>query len=226
MELLAPPELNISQDRVRVVVSDRVTLSRTGLATVLATRPEIEVVGEIAADDDVPSSPLVTTADVVVMRFHEHVEVGVHAVHRLLVAHPGVRVVVIVPAASDALAVELLRMGVAGFLLDDATAEAVICCVETVAAGGTVLWTRVADRVLRGPDRAQPPGTVFDGLTSREVDIVRLLASGLANKQIARRLGISEKTVHNHVTHCYAKLGIHARAQAVLYALGKGLVAG
>lgn len=223
MELLS--RVDVASRQIGVVVVDRVTLSRTSLAAVLMTRSGIEVLGEISEEDELPQSALAAEADVVVIRLQERIEMGLHAVHRLLAAHPSARVVVIAPAGADGLALELMRMGVAGFLLENAAADAVVSSVETVASGGTVLWTEVADRFLRGADGMSPPRTVFDGLTAREVDIVRLLATGLANKQIARRLGISEKTVHNHVTHCYAKLGIHDRAQVVLYAVGKGLLA-
>ena len=102
--------------------------------------------------------------------------------------------------------------------------EAIVLSILAVAAGERVMASAVANRVLEMLSGTSTPKEFYDGLTVREVEILRLLATGMANKQIAFRLKISEKTVRNHVSKMYEKLGIYDRSQAVLYAVRKGLV--
>ena len=117
-----------------------------------------------------------------------------------------------------------LQAGASGYVLKDSQPEAIITSVLAVVSGERVMASAVANRVLDMLTGTTTPKEFYDGLTAREIEILRLLASGMANKQIAYRLKISEKTVRNHVSNMYAKLEIYDRAQAVLYAVRKGLV--
>ena len=109
-------------------------------------------------------------------------------------------------------------------MLKDSSHESIISSLLAVMAGEQVMASAVATRVLELITGKSTPKEFYDGLTGREVEILKLLASGMANKQIAYHLKISEKTVRNHVSNIYEKLGIFDRAQAVLYAVRKGLI--
>jgi DNA-binding NarL/FixJ family response regulator len=120
--------------------------------------------------------------------------------------------------------VHALNAGASGYVVKDSPLEAIVTSILAVVAGGRVLSEPIADRVLSMISGGPPTKTMYDGLTQREVEILRLLATGVANKQVAFRLKISDKTVRNHISHIYEKLNIFDRSQAVLYAVRKGLV--
>jgi DNA-binding NarL/FixJ family response regulator len=109
-------------------------------------------------------------------------------------------------------------------VLKDSQPDAIVSSILTVMAGERVMASAVANRVLQMVTGATTPKEFYDGLTTREIEILKLIATGKANKQIASRLAISEKTVRNHVSNMYEKLRIYDRTQAVLYAVRKGLV--
>jgi len=117
-----------------------------------------------------------------------------------------------------------LQAGASRFALKDTSPEAIIHAIEAVMAGQRVMASQVAQRVLDMISGVKSPKDFYDGLTAREVEILRLVAGGQANKQVAYQLRISEKTVRNHISHIYEKLGIYDRTQAVLYAVRKGLI--
>src|SRR5207245_332925 len=116
------------------------------------------------------------------------------------------------------------RAGAIGYVLKDSQAPAIVSSILAVAAGERVMASAVANRVIDMLTGTSTPKEFYDGLTAREVEILKLIAIGQANKQIARRLNISDKTVRNHVSNMYEKLHIYDRSQAVLYAVRKGLV--
>src|SRR5207245_1881269 len=120
--------------------------------------------------------------------------------------------------------IQALKAGASGYVLKDSQPGAIVSSILAVVAGERVMAGAVANRVLEMLTGATTPKEFYDGLTAREVEILKMLATGMANKQIAYRLKISEKTVRNHVSNMYEKLDIYDRAQAVLYAVRKGLV--
>src|SRR5207253_10430866 len=125
---------------------------------------------------------------------------------------------------NDGYVVQALQAGASGYLLKDSQPEAIVAAILAVLSGDHVMAQSVADHMLEmlaGSGRSKER---YDGLTRREIEILRLLAQGLANKQIAYRLKISDKTVRNHISNFYEKLGVGDRSQAVLYAVRKGLV--
>jgi len=125
---------------------------------------------------------------------------------------------------TDSYVIQALKAGASGYVLKDSSHESIVSSVLAVMAGEQVMASAVATRVLELITGKSSPKEFYDGLTAREIEILRLLASGMANKQIAYRLKISEKTVRNHVSNMYEKLNIFDRSQAVLYAVRKGLV--
>ena len=125
---------------------------------------------------------------------------------------------------NDGYVVQALRAGASGYLLKDCQATAIVSGILTVVSGERVMTRQIADQVLGMIAGTSHERERFDGMTRRELEILRLLASGLANKQIAFRLKISDKTVRNHISNFYRKLGVADRSQAVLYAVRKGLI--
>jgi DNA-binding NarL/FixJ family response regulator len=149
---------------------------------------------------------------------------GIEATGRIVTEHPDIKVVMLTTFEAETDVMQALRAGASGYVLKDAPTEAIVSSLLTVMAGEHVMAPSVANRMLDLVTGKTTAKALYDGLTSREIDILKLVATGQANKQIAAKLRISEKTVRNHVSSMYTKLGIADRAQAVLYAVRKGLV--
>jgi DNA-binding NarL/FixJ family response regulator len=137
---------------------------------------------------------------------------------------PGVPVLILTTFEADSQVLAALRAGASGYVLKDSEPEAIISSILTVMTGERVMSGPVAQRVLGMLTGDTTPKDFYDGLTAREIEILKLIATGSANKQIAYKLSISEKTVRNHISNMYEKLQIFDRSQAVLYAARKGLV--
>lgn len=208
----------------RVLIADDQTLFRSGLAQLLDGDPRVEVVGQAADGLDVVKQAGSLKPDVVLMDLKMPNLDGIEATRRILAEHPEIKVLVLTSFDTDNLVLQALRAGASGYVLKDSHAEAVVSSILAVLAGERVMASAVANRVVGMLSGTTSPKEFYDGLTAREIEILKLIAIGLANKQIAHRLSISEKTVRNHVSNLYEKLGIYDRTQAVLYAVRKGLV--
>jgi DNA-binding NarL/FixJ family response regulator len=209
---------------LRVVLADDQTIVREGLATLLGLLPGIEVVG--AAPDGERAVALVAehAPDVLLTDLRMPGCDGVEATRRVRAEHPGTAVVVLTTYADDASVLDALRAGAVGWLSKDADAEAIGHALRSAAAGqSTIDSAALAALVAAGPT---PPAAPPDGLTAREAEVLGLIATGLSNGEIARRLVVSEATVKTHVNRVFAKAGLRDRAQAVGYAYRHGLVPG
>jgi DNA-binding NarL/FixJ family response regulator len=214
-----------TQTRVaRLLIADDQTLFRSGLARLLEEDPRVEVVGEAVDGADVVKRAGELNPDVVLMDIKMPNLDGIEATRRILSEHPEIKVLVLTTFDADSYVLQALRAGASGYVLKDSQPEAIVASILSVMAGERVMASAVANRVLDMVTGSTTPKEFYDGLTTREIEILKLLATGQANKQIARRLTISEKTVRNHVSHMYEKLQIYDRSQAVLYAVRKGLV--
>jgi DNA-binding NarL/FixJ family response regulator len=208
----------------RILVVDDQTLFRTGLTSLLAGDPRVEVVGQAADGADALKQAAHLKPDVVLMDIKMPGMDGIEATRQIVESGSGVKVLILTTFETDSQVIQALKAGASGYVLKDSTAEAIVSSVVSVMLGERVMASAVANRVLEMLTGSTTPKEFYDGLTSREIEILKLLASGMANKQIAYRLKISEKTVRNHVSNTYEKLGINDRSQAVLYAVRKGLV--
>jgi DNA-binding NarL/FixJ family response regulator len=208
----------------RVLIADDQTLFRSGLAQLLDGDPRVEVVGQAVDGLDVVEKAASLKPDVVLMDLKMPNVDGIEATRRILSEHPSIKVLVLTTFDTDTFVLQALRAGASGYVLKDSQAEAVVSSILAVLAGERVMASAVANRVVSMLSGTTTPKEFYDGLTAREVEILKLIAIGQANKQIAHRLTISEKTVRNHVSNMYEKLGIYDRSQAVLYAVRKGLV--
>lgn len=147
---------------------------------------------------------------------------GVEATRLIHAKHPEVAVIILSSFSGDAHLIQALEAGASGYVLKDTNVATIVNSMLAIAGGARVMSGAIADRLL-GMVSSKPRES-YDGLTAREVEILKLVAIGLANKQIAYRLKVSEKTVRNHISNMYEKLGIQGRSQAVIYAAKKGLI--
>lgn len=215
---------------VRVLVCDDQALIRTGFATIIDAQPDLEVVGECADGRAAVDLAGRLDPDVVVMDVRMPVLDGIEATRLLAgagVEHP-VKVLVVTTFNLDEYVYEALRAGASGFLLKDAPAGQLLAGIRTVASGAALLAPEVTRQLVgRYAARIRPAEhtRTDDGLTPRELEVLRLMADGRSNGEIAATLVISHETVKTYVSRLLAKLGLRDRVQAVIYAYRSGLVA-
>ncbi|MGW0808141.1 response regulator [Nonomuraea sp. NPDC002799] len=216
---------------VRVLICDDQALIRTGLATIIDAQPDLEVVGECGDGRAAVDLARRLKPDVVVMDVRMPVLDGIEATRLLAgagVADP-VKVVMVTTFNLDEYVYEALRAGASGFLLKDAPPAQLLHGIRTVAVGAALLAPEVTRRLVgRYAARIRPAegGTADDvPLTARELEVLRLIADGQSNSEIAATLVISQETVKTYVSRILTKLGLRDRVQAVIYAYRRGLVA-
>ncbi len=214
---------------IRVLVCDDQALIRTGFATIIGAQPDLEVVGECGDGRAAVDLTARVRPDVVVMDVRMPVLDGIEATRLLAgvgVPNP-VKVLVVTTFNLDEYVYEALRAGASGFLLKDAPPAQLLHGIRTVAAGAALLAPEVT-RQLVGTyaSRISPPARTSDdgALTPRELEVLRLIASGMSNSEIAATLVISHETVKTYVSRILAKLDLRDRVQAVVYAYRNGLV--
>jgi len=227
---------------VTVVVADDQSAVREGLVLLLGTLPGISVAGQASDGDAAVDLVARTRPQVVLMDLNMPGCDGVAATRRITAEHPGTRVVVLTTYADDESIIGALQAGALGYLTKDATRAEIGRALRAAAAGQAVLDPDVQRRLLaaaaRAPEMPAPPGTPgspgaagtpggagsreADDLTPREAEVLRLIAAGQSNREIARTLFVSEATVKTHVNRIFAKTGSRDRAQAIRYAYTHG----
>jgi two-component system, NarL family, response regulator LiaR len=208
-------------EAIRLLIVDDHSVVREGLRAFLRTQDGIEVVGEAAGADEAIRVAATLAPDVIVLDLVMPEGDGIGAIRRLLEVAPGVRVLVLTSFADDAQIFAAFAAGAAGYLLKDVDPEALADGIRDVHAGRPALHPSVATRLMHRGGSAVPR---HGELTAREHEVLRLVVEGLANKQIAQRLGIGEKTIKTHVSRVLAKLGVTDRTQAAVLAIREGLV--
>ena len=213
----------MSGSPVRVLLVDDQALFREALATLLGARPEVQVVGEAGDGFQALQRSADLRPDVVLMDLHMPVLDGIAATRRLRAEQPEVRVLALTTFDDDEDVFEALRAGALGYLLKDVSSDRLVEAVLAAARGESVLQPSVAAKVvarlaqLDAAPRSRPQPLVVP-LSDRELDVLRLLADGRSNREIAGDLFLAEGTVKNHVTNVLAKLGARDRTQAALRA--------
>ena len=201
---------------IRILLADDHPVVRDGLAAMLATQPDFEVVGEAGNGAEALAEAARLRPDVVLMDLEMPTLDGIEAIRRLRAADPGVQVVVLTAFDTDERIVGAIQAGAQGYLLKGAPRAEIFAAIRTVSAGGALIPPVIASKLLRQVRE--------DALTAREKEVLELVAAGLANNEIAGRLFISERTVKFHVSSILAKLGAKNRTQAVRLARERGLV--
>ena len=212
---------------IRVVIADDQALVRTGFRVILDAESDLEVVGEAGDGRETVEVVQGRRPDVVLMDIRMPNVDGIEATrHLMTLAHPP-RVLMLTTFDLDEYVYEALRAGASGFLLKDAGADELLHAVRVIAAGDALLSPSITRRLIadyaRRPQPSEKPATL-DELTPRELEVLRLVARGHSNAEIARQLVLGEATVKTHVARIFQKLDLHDRAQAVVLAYESGLV--
>jgi DNA-binding NarL/FixJ family response regulator len=219
---------DVAQPTARVLVVDDQTVVREGLVMLLSLSPGVEVVAAAADGDQAVELAHRHRPDVVLMDLRMPRTDGVAATRRIVQTLPETRVIVLTTYADDESVFAALEAGARGYLTKDAPAAEIQRAIRTVYAGEALLDPSVQRRLIeRALGSASPPAvsppTNPDGLTQREAEVLREIAAGLSNSEIADRLSISEATVKTHVNNIFSKANLRDRAQAVVYALHHGM---
>lgn len=218
---------------IRVLVADDQAVVRDGVVLLLGSADDIEVVGQAGDGLDAVRLAAETRPDVALVDLRMPGLDGAQVTAEVLAADLGTRVLILTTYADDDAVIPALRAGAAGYLTKDATSEALLAAVREVAAGRTVLDPAVQRRLVQlvvsesaAPPAAAAPRTLppeAEGLTRREIDVVRLVADGLNNRQVARELVVSQATVKTHLNHVLSKLALEDRGALIAWAWRHGL---
>jgi two-component system, NarL family, response regulator LiaR len=206
---------------IRVVIADDHNVVRKGIRELLTDEGDIVVVGEARNGQEAVDLAMALRPDVVVMDINMPELSGVEATRQIRAAAPEVRVLALTAYADDPYIYGLLDAGATSYILKTAEGRDIISAVRTTAAGQSAIDPAVAPRLIA---RLTQPGSGSDTPTERELDVLRLAARGLTNKQIGVELAISDRTVQNHLANVYAKLAVASRTEAVTAALQRGLI--
>jgi DNA-binding NarL/FixJ family response regulator len=213
---------------IRVLIADDERLVRTGFRLILGSEPDLEVVGEATTGHEAVAITRELHPDVVLMDIRMPELDGIEATRRIVgdPGEPGSRVLILTTFDLDEYVFAALRAGASGFVLKDAPADQLVAGVRMVAAGEALLAPSVTRRLIEVFARAAPKSapSALDDLTAREVDVLKLMAKGLSNAEIAAQLIIGEATVRTHVTRVLRKLDLRDRVQVVVLAHETGLV--
>ncbi len=205
---------------IRVLIADDHSVVRQGLKMFLGLDPDLTVVGEATDGAEAVRLAKELRPDVVVMDLLMPVMDGIAATKAIRQELPDIEVLALTSVLEDASVVGAVRAGAIGYLLKDTEGAELRRAIKAAAAGQVQLSAEAAARLMREVRAPDSP----EALTERETDVLRLLAAGRANKEIAQQLSIGEKTVKTHVSNILAKLGVQSRTQAALYAVRIGLV--
>jgi DNA-binding NarL/FixJ family response regulator len=217
-----------SSRTTRVLIADDQPLIRVGLRKILAAQPGTEIVGEVEDGARAVTQAQLLRPDVALMDIRMPLLDGIEATRKIVAAQPETRVLMLTTFGLADYVYEALRAGASGFLLKYAPPEEIVAAVNIVARGEALLAPSVTRSVIeefarQTPPQRDPPAKV-DELTPREREILELLARGLSNPEICKRLMISEATAKNHVARILHKLGLRDRVQVVIYAYENGLI--
>lgn len=207
---------------IRVLIADDQALMRQGFRMILSAQPDIEVVGEADTGAAAVRQAAALRPDVVLMDIQMPVLDGIAATRQL----PGAKVLILTTFGNDDYVAAALAAGASGFLLKDTTPQQLVHAVRVVANGDALLDPAVTRQLIQRalPSLTRPvPSARFDALSARETEVLRLLAQGLSNAEIANTLTVSETTVKTHVSRLLGKLGLRDRVQAVVLAHQNGL---
>jgi len=210
-------------DIIRILIADDHTLVRAGLRALFSTEPGMEVVGEAADGVEAVLKARSLRPDIILLDLVMPRKGGIEAIHEIKEENPDVRILVLTSFTDDDKVFPAIKAGALGYLLKDSTPQALLQAIHDVHRGESSLDPTIARKLIR--ELNQPPALprTEEPLTAREVEVLRLVAQGLSNQEIAERMVVSERTVRTHVSNILSKLHLANRTQAALYAIREGL---
>jgi two-component system, NarL family, response regulator LiaR len=210
---------------IRILIADDHVIVRLGLSALIATEPNMAVVGEADDGQEAVLKARALRPNVILMDLSMPRKDGIEAIHEIKQENPDARILVITSFAEDDKVFPAIKAGAQGYLLKDSSPQELVQAIYDVHNGESSLDPAIARKLLRELNRpATPVVTSQASLTEREIEVVKLLAQGLANQEIAEQLVITERTVRSHVSSILGKLHVANRTQAALYALRQGII--
>ena len=209
---------------IRVAIVDDQRLFVDGLARILSIQPDMEVVGTAHTGEEAVELCLREDPDVVLMDLSMPGMGGISATRSILGLLPRTQVLILTVHTDDINLFQAIKAGAQGYILKDCTPEELASAINAVHAGSTIMSPEIAKKTMTTFEGIRSKTELTPSLTERELEVIKALAQGKSNKEIARDLDISEKTVRNHTSNIYRKLHIFDRTQAVIYAVRRGLV--
>lgn len=209
---------------IKVLLADDHEMVRKGVRKMLEREKDIAVVGEAVDGADAVKKALSEFPDIILMDIRMPEMTGIEATAKILAERPHIGIIMLTVYSEDEYVRQAIRAGAVGYLLKDVEASDLVSAIRRVAAGENLIDHGLASRLLSDLLKGVPDAAgKAEALTEREREILDGIASGLANKEIADKLNISERTVKNHITNLFKKINVHDRTQAALFAVREGL---